>query len=449
MSNINLLNEMKIGKHLTTKQQIMLIAQLSLPAILAQISTIVMEYIDASMVGHLGANASASIGLMSSSTWLLGGLCGAASTGFTVLVAHNIGAQNDEGARNIVRQGLFLTLIFSLLLAVLATPLSFALPTILGGNGQIRKDATRYFMVYALAIPIMQLNNIAGGMLQCSGNMKVPSLLHVLMCALDVLFNLAFIFGLNMGVFGAALGTMSAELVVALIMLYFLLVRSKALHLRKDERLKLNRIDILKALKISVPIAIEQVVICGAYIMSTVIVAPLGNIAIAAHSFAITAESLCYMPGYGLSAAATTIVGQCTGAGRKDLVRRFGLMTVGLGMGIMLLSGILMYVFAPWMIGVLTPNNDIRSLGTTILRIEAFAEPLYGASIVATGVLRGVGNSKVPSIINLVSMWLVRIPASAILARKIGLRGVWIAMCVELCVRGILYLVKIMRKEWK
>jgi Na+-driven multidrug efflux pump len=116
----------------------------------------------------------------------------------------------------------------------------------------------------------------------------------------------------------------------------------------------------------------------------------------------------------------------------------------------MALTGVLMYVLAPWMMSLLTPDERVRELGVAVLRIEAYAEPLYGASIVATGVLRGAGDTLVPSILNLVSLWGVRIPLSMLLAGDYGLRGVWMAMAAELCVRGMLYIVRCvvkMRKE--
>lgn len=255
--------------------------------------------------------------------------------------------------------------------------------------------------------------------------------------------------GAGLGVTGAALGTALAELVTVCFMLYFLLVRSPMLHLRKNERLQFRADDLKLAVKIALPVGFEQVVMCGAQIMSTKIVAPLGTIAIAANSLSVTAESLCYMPGYGIGTAATTLIGQSIGAGRKNLTRRLGWLTTGLGMLVMTGSGILLFVFAPFMMGILTPDAAIRELGTQILRIEAFAEPMYAASIVASGVFRGAGDTFVPSCMSFFSMWAVRIPLAAILAVRYGLPGVWIAMCIELCVRGIIFLIRLNGRKWQ
>ena len=107
-----------------------------------------------------------------------------------------------------------------------------------------------------------------------------------------------------------------------------------------------------------------------------------------------------------------------------------------------------MYILAPYMISFLSPDPEIVALGTVILQIEAFAEPLYGASMVATGVFRGTGDTFIPSSLNFLSMWAVRIPLSAFLAPRVGLKGVWIAMCLELCTRGILFLIRLKGTKW-
>lgn len=296
-------------------------------------------------------------------------------------------------------------------------------------------------------------------MLRCSGNMRVPSMLSVLMCLLDVIFNFFLIFpsreigllgfdfwvpGAGWGVEGAALGTGLAELVAAGLMLWFLCKRSKDLKLTEEKgSFKPTSITLKNAVRIGLPMGIEHAVICGAQIMTTVIVAPLGIFSIAANSFAITAESLCYMPGYGIADAATTLVGQSYGAGRKDLTRRFGYITVFMGMAIMGLMGIVMYIGAPLIIGSMTPDAEVLTLGVEALRIEAFAEPMFAAAIVAYGVFVGMGNTIVPCLMNFFSIWAVRLTLAASLAPSMGLKGVWLAMCIELCFRGFIFLVRL------
>lgn len=452
-----LLIKLRNGDKLTIKDSIRLTIQISLPAIMSQISTIVMEYADASMVGRLGAHDSASIGLVSSSTWLIGGLLNAASLGFSVQLAHRIGAKDNKEARNIMKIGLFSTLLFSFIMLILALSVAKPLPIWLGSNKAIVHNASVYFMIFACQLPFQQLNNVAGGMLQASGNMKTPSLLNILMCLLNILFNLLLIFpsgtvgslpGWNLGVAGAALGTAFSQAIISLIMLYWLLRRSEMLKLRKGEKMHFSKGYFISAFRIALPVALEQIAQDGAQIVSTRIVAPLGTKAIAANSFSVTAESLCYMPGYGIGVAATTMIGQSIGAKRKDLTYRLGWLVTILGMAVMSITGVLMYLFAPFMLATLTPDPSIQQLGVRVLRIEAFAEPLFAASIVATGVLRGTGDTMIPSLFNLVSMWLVRLPLAALLSPRVGLVGVWSAMAIELSVRGLLFLWRLSKRNW-
>ena len=413
------------------------------------------------MVGSLGASASAAIGLVSTSTWLLGGLCISVANGFSVQVAHLIGGGDAEAARRVLRQALVVALLFGGVLSALGISASSGLPSWLGGDPEIQADASHYFFIYACAIPAVQMLQLAGSMLQCSGNMRTPSILNAAMCGLDVIFNSLLIFpqislpilkivipGAGLGVTGAALGTALAEWVTAFLMITAVCFRSPSLRLRRGESWRLERSCMRKAVRIAVPMAFEHSVMCGAQIASTRIVAPLGTISVAANSLAVTAESLCYMPGYGIAAAATTLVGQSLGAGKRDLARRYARLSVLLAVMVMTGLAFFMFMLAPVAFMLLTPDPAVQSLGAFVLRIEAFAEPLYAVSISASGAMRGAGDTLVPSLLNLISMWGVRITAAALLAPRLGLTGVWLAMCGELCVRGILFLVRLLRERW-
>ena len=194
--------------------------------------------------------------------------------------------------------------------------------------------------------------------------------------------------------------------------------------------------------------ALQNVLMRGAHIASTVIVAPLGTISIAANAFAITAESFCYMPGYGIADAATTLVGQSVGAGRAPMARRFAWISTAMGMGIMGALAILMYAFAPGMMSLLTPDGEVIALGARVLRIEAFAEVGYAASIVAYGACVGAGDTRVPSLLNFGSMWVVRILPAIFLTRRLGLVGFWYCMAFELTFRGAAFLIRLARGKW-
>lgn len=459
-----LLAMIRSGQEMSGSQKLNLIVQLSVPSILAQLTTIMMFYIDASMVGSLGAKASASIGIVESTTWLFGGLTSAAALGFSVQVAHFIGANDFTKARQVFRQGLMATALFTVILTSVCVAIAGPLPRWLGGGEDICGDATAYFTIYCLALPVYQLGILSSSMLKCSGNMRIPSFMSILMCLLDVVFNFFLIYntrtvelfgrdvtvpGAGMGVPGAALGTALAYAVTGVMLVWFATVRSPELSLKNEKWSFAPMWNYLRnAAKVSLPMGAQYMMMSGAQIVSTMIVAPLGNIAIAANTLAITAESLCYMPGYGIGDAATTLVGQSIGAGRRRLARSFAYRTVFMGMGVMAFMGMVMYVFAPEMIGMMTPDVDVRLLGAQSLRIEAFAEPMFAAAIVSYSVCLGAGDTLVPATMNLASMWLVRLTLAAHFAPIYGLRGVWMAMAIELTLRGTIFLIRLFSGKW-
>ena len=419
------LSYIRNNKEITFEQKIRLVIMLSLPTILAQVSSIIMQYIDASMVGRLGAGCSASIGLVSTTTWLLGSLASAPSLGFSIQVAQLVGAKKFNRARRVFLQSFGIVLLISIIIGAAGAMISWGLPAWLGGEESIHKDAAMYFLITSLSMPALGFNRLGTRMLQSCGNTKTPGILNSMNCLLDIIFT-------------------------TIIMFYVLMFRtpmlSKGYGTDSDEKAGLATIK--KSFVLSLPVTFENVVMFGAMITITRIVAPLGVVAVAANAFAITAESLCYMPAYGIEEAATALVGQSIGAGRGKLALSFGRISVAFGMGIMAFTGLLMFIFAPFMIGILTPDPAVRELGVTILRIEAFAEPLYGASIVVTGVLRGAGDTLVSSLMNFFSLWAVRVVLSFLLVGSYGLVGVWIAMAAELCFRGAIFLVRMERKKW-
>ena len=459
-----LLSLIRNGKPISRMQQFQLAGLLSVPAILVQISSIIMEFIDASMVGQLGANQSASIGLVATSLWLIFGICNAAASGFSVQVAHLIGGKKDSEARNVFRQAITAICIFSLTVMLVGVSISPHLPHWLRGGKEVCGDASSYFMIFCCAMPMLALNMLAAGMLRSSGNIKTPSIFNVMMCALDVLFNFLLIYpthtvticgipltipGAGWQVKGAALGSFLAITTTSICMMWYACYKSKEMRLKGEKgSFKPTRQCLRKAIKIGGPMGLLHFCMCSASIVITAIVAPLGSIALAANTFAITAESICYMPGNGIADAATVLIGQSIGAGRKALAKQMAGITVVMGTTVMTMMGVLLYFGAPWMMSLLSPVPDIINSGAEVLRIQAFAEPFFALSIVGYGVFVGAGDTLVPCGYNLASMWGVRLTLSALLVGTFGLRGVWIAMAVELVIRGLLYLYRLQSGKW-
>ena len=395
---------------------------LSIPSILQQIVVTAMEYIDAAMVGHIGAAATASIGIVSSSTWLLHGMLAGLCMAFSIQVAQYLGADRQQDARGVLRQSMLFNLVVGLAAAAFGVGISRFLPGWLGADAALQANASAYFAIWSASLPFVMAMGTYAAMLRSTGDALTPGLISVFTCVLDIIFNFFLInptremtvfgqnltvWGLGWGVPGAALGTALANAVAA-----------------------------------------ERAALSSAQVLLVRIVSGLGTTAIAANSLGVSAESLCYMAGYGIQDAALALVGQAVGANRRDMAKRFAWLCTAMGMGIMALTGVGLYVFAPQLMGIFTADAAVIALGARVLRIEAFAEPMFGASIVASGSMQGAGDSTGCFVLNLISMWGVRLTLAVLLAPRFGLVGVWVAMCAELCTRGVLFLLRMARGKW-
>ena len=450
---------MRQGETIPLQDTAGVVLMLSIPSILEQIVVTAMEYIDAAMVGHIGAEATAAIGIVSSSTWLLHGILVGLYNAFSIQIAQYLGADRQQDARGVLRQAMLFNLAAGLAAAAFGIGISGHLPGWLGADVSLQANASAYFAIWSAALPFTMAMGMYTSMLRASGDALTPGLISVLVCVLDVVFNFFLInptrtlwgitvWGAGLGVPGAALGTALATVVGGLLALCILLFREGPLCIRKPGSWKITRACIRNLGKVGVPLAAERAALSSAQVLQVRIVSQLGTVAIAANSLGVSAEGLCYMAGYGIQGAAIALIGQAVGAHRKDMAKRFAWLCTLMGMGIMTLTGAGLFAFAPALMSIFTADAAVIALGARVLRIEAFAEPMFGASIVASGAMQGAGDSTACFVLNLVSMWGIRLTLAFLLAPRFGLVGVWGAMCFELCVRGLLFLIRLARGKW-
>ena len=454
---------MRQGEDIPLRDSVGVVLTLSVPSILEQLVVTAMEYIDAAMVGHLGAEATAAIGIVSSSTWLLNGILLGLSTAFSIQIAQYLGADRQDDARGVLRQAMLFNLAAGLAAAAFGVGISGHLPGWLGADVSLQANASAYFAIWAGALPLTLAMGIYTAMLRATGDALTPSLISVLVCVLDVVFNFFLInptremqlfghsvtvWGAGLEVPGAALGTALSTIIGGVLALAFLLLRDGPLCIRKPGSWKITRSCLINLRRVGLPLAAERAALSSAQVLLVRIVSSLGTVAIAANSLGVSAESLCYMAGYGIQDAAIALIGQAVGAHRQDMAKRWAWLCILMGIGIMALSGVGLFAFAPALMGIFTADAAVIALGARVLRIEAFAEPMFGASIVASGAMQGAGDSTACFVLNLFSMWGIRLTLAFLLGPRFGLVGVWSAMCSELCVRGVLFLIRLARGRW-
>ena len=450
---------MRQGEDIPLSDTARIALALSIPSILEQLVVTAMEYIDAAMVGHIGAEATAAIGIVSSSTWLLHGILVGLYTAFSIQIAQYLGADRQQDARGVLRQSMLFNLILGLGAAAFGVGISRFLPGWLGADISLQASSSAYFAIWSAALPFTMAMGMYSAMLRATGDALTPGLISVLVCALDVVFNFFLInptrqillfgqsvtvWGAGLSVPGAALGTALSTVVGGLLALGVLLLRDGPLCIRKPGSWRITSACLRNLWRVGTPLAAERAALSSAQVLLVRIVSGLGTVAIAANSLGVSAEGLCYMAGYGIQDASIALIG----AHRRDMAKRFAWLCTMMGIGIMALSGVGLWLFAPALMGIFTADAAVIALGARVLRIEAFAEPMFGASIVASGAMQGAGDSTGCFVLNLFSMWGVRLTLAFLLAPRLGLVGVWAAMCIELCIRGALFLIRLARGKW-
>lgn len=438
------------SRHRETDRQVL---RLAWPCVLENMTVILISFIDAAMIGVLGPAATAAVGVNASPSWLLGGIVQALGVGGTALVARYIGAgQKDEADRVgglAVRMALCLS-VFLTALMLLAAPL---VPRIMNADPAIYADATIYMRLLALGFIPHYTGMVTGALLRGAGNTKTPMIAGIMSNVLNVIFNFFLIYeprqisvfslsvpvwGAGMGVGGAALASAMATGLSGLFLIFSAMRKGAALSI--NWRTKWDGDVARRMLRIAYPAALERAAINLGQIAFARMVSTTGMAAFAAHNQSIQVESMGYMPANGFAVAATTLVGQNLGAGKIDEAWESGRRANFLCLVLLSFVGVLLFLFAPFLISLLTPDAEVRRIGTMLIRICAFEQPFNAISIVLSGALRGAGDTKVPFLYGLISMWGVRIVFAWVFGTVLGfgVAGLWWAMVADLGVRSLL-----------
>ena len=434
---------------------------LAWPTIVEQILQVTVTFADSAMVGSLGEQATAAISVTSSTIWLVNGWMNALALGFGVLMARHLGAGKNDRAKQVVRQALLTALGFGLFLFLLFIQVARFLPSWIGAEEAVRPLSQQYLSIIAIGyIPNLLMITIST-LLRLSGDTRRPLYLNAFNNAANILCNLFFIFpsiklgslvlpGLGLGVRGAALATTLACTLTASLLIFVLFKGGHTIKIRFRERWAFDTGIQKQALRLGIPIALERSTLSFGQIALTKMVGTLGTTALAAHFLAISAESITYLPASGFSTAATTLVAQSLGREDKALAKRYANLCVISGTLMMSFKGLVLYLFAPLLMTLFTRVGPVIVLGAKVLRIEAFAQPAFGLSILVFGVMRGGGDTKAPFLISLAGMWLLRLPLAFILLKLtgLGLAGIWIAMMADLMLRGLICLYSFKKGTW-
>lgn len=412
---------------------------LSIPTIVEQILSTLLQYVDTAMVGRLGEQATAAVSTTTTVTWLFNSIPGAIGTAILILISNATGAGDKKRMAGLSQQALLLTGVFGVLLTAVSILLSPFIPTWMGAEEAIRADASEYFFIISLPMLFRTATTILGAALRAVQDTRTPMLISVVGNLMNVALNSLFIYGLSMGVAGAAIA--SAISYAASGTLMFLAYRRKkdlhwSWHQFRPDRKILGECAALGA-----PVLCTSLVSCFGYVTFASLVSGMGTTIFAAHSIAVTAETIFYVPGYGLRTATSAMIGSARGEGNIQKVAAVGKLSVMLTVSIMFLSGVILFFGANLLMSLFSPVEAVVDLGAQMLRLVALSEPFYGLMIVLEGIFYGLGRTRYAFVVEAVGMWCVRILFTYICVKVwgLGLRSVWYCMIADNISKALLF----------
>jgi putative MATE family efflux protein len=440
--------------------------RLSWPSILEQLLGTMVSYMDTAMVGVLGKTATAAVSINAAPIWLLNGVMSGVGVGYSVQVANAVGARDEAKTRRVILQSLLAFVVVGVLFLALYSGLAGYIPVWLGAEPEVLPGAVRYLRLYALGMPLDAALYVLSPVFRCTGDTKTPLILNTLSNVTNTVLNFFLIYptrqvtlsghaltipGAGMGVAGAAAASACAMTVAGLIMVVVAIRRFHLFARGTGDSLRPDRVVIRTACSLGLPYMAERTSINLGQIALTRVVASIGTTALAAHHIANTAEGLCYLPAYGISFAATALVGQAVGAQNREDARAYGSLAGKIGFALCMCTGVVLFAAARPLAGLFSPDQDVVALSALVLRIISFCEPFFALSIVVSGALRGANDTRCPLYISLGCMWVVRIalvlPVVFIFHR--GLDAVWAIMAFDLFLRGILCLLRWRSGKWQ
>lgn len=436
------------------KKSLSVIFSLAWPTMLEQLMQTAVQYIDTAMVGVLGTLATAAVGCTSTVNWLVNGLVNAMGVGFLASISQANGAGDREKTKRYAAQSVTMTVLLGIILTAVTLSISRFVPIWMNADSSIRDMAARYFFILFLPMLFRTATSIFGTVIRAVGDTKTPMRVGISVNLLNVVLNFLMIYptrtvslfgsglripGFGWGIEGAAIAS-AISFAFGGVVITLRLFKNRAVSpvgCRFAPDLSLLK----KCFRISLPNLAQRLAIGFGYVLFASMINALGDISTAAHTIANTVESLFYIPGWGMQTAAATLAGNALGGGDMERLKSIKRNIVPLEVGLMVVSGGLLFIFAPRFMRIFSKDSGVIALGSTVLRMVAVSEPFYGVSIVLEGVMQGVGKTVAPMIFNGVGMWCVRILGTYIFTRlfSFGLIAAWACMIGHNTLLFVLY----------
>lgn len=413
---------------------------LAWPTMFEELMQTAVQYIDTAMVGSLGTKATAAVGATGTINWLILGVVGAVGIGFLANISQANGANNKKLVRELSGQSVSVTIILGIIFTCLLVGISRFVPIWMRVDTEIRDIAGTYFLIIYLPMLFRTATMIFGTVLRSVGDTRTPMNVGIVVNITNVILNFLLIYpsrtivilntsikiyGCDLGVIGAGIASALSYVLGGILITIALFkhddVSPRGVSFKPDKQL------LEPCIRISIPNMFQRFGTSMGYVVFAAMINSLGGIATAAHTIANTVESAFYIPGWGMQAAAATLAGNSLGANDDESLHSLGRTIVPLEIFLMIICGLLLFIFARPLVMIFSKDEEVITLGTTVLKMVACSEPFYGVPIVVEGLMQGIGKTVEPLIFNISGMWGVRILGTFIATQVLphGLIAAW------------------------
>ncbi len=422
---------------------------LAIPAALKNLLDMLQVLIDLFMVSSLGISALAAVGMGLQFVMMLGVLMSVFSVGGNAVLSRLKGASRVNRANKVLYNIFLLTVVLAIFSSLILVPLTPFLYAIMGSSPEVIQLGNDYFGTLALGLVLLFLDVLFFTYFSAMGNTFYSLYIKIFSAIINVILNYALIFGNfgapALGVKGAAIATLIAlGINVALYLVIFLQKNNYGFIY------KLSFEPIKTVLKIGLPASIERGISMISFMFFVGLIASYSTEALAAYQVGLRIEGIAFMPGFGFSIAAMTLVGQYIGAKRIDLAEQSALYTAKLAATFMGLVGILMIFFPQYAIHIFTQDEETVRHASIYLRMVGITQIPLAVMFVLSSALRGAGAVKITLMISLTTLWTIRIIPSYV-ANYFGGDIIWVysMMALETLVKGLLFYYFFKKGSWK
>lgn len=410
--------------------------------------------VDMMMVGGLGTNAIAAVGITTQPKFLIMAFVLALNTGTTVIVSRRKGENNQEGARKALRNALIFSVGISFISSLIGFIFSREILMFSGANSDYINEAMIYFNIVLVGNFFYLISLTITAAQRGVGNTKISLVTNLSANIVNIIFNYLLINGIwifpRWGVAGAAVATSMGNIVSLILAVYNVSDKNNFLHINFKQDWSLDQKTLVSIWKISSSSLIEQVFIRIGFMMYAKAVAGLGTLQFATHYIVMQVMSITFSAGDGLSIATSSLVGQSLGAKRPDLAYIHGKVSQRIGMVISFTLAILIILNRSLIMSLFSIDPEIIDLGAQILIILSFIIQFQIAQVITVGSLRGAGDVKFVAMLSLLSVTIIRPVLTYFLAYTLGfgLYGAWFSVVFDQMIRYFVSHYRFKQAEW-